>query len=123
MRHGERLHFDRADPEPTIAADLFIGIDGVDRPGCPGRGPDRDVTTLAERPDAATVITVLVRDQHGIDILDCTADVAETLPERPHGQATVNHDQSLAVLDEQRIASAATRERAKAQRQPLLRTT
>src|SRR5690606_2917535 len=115
------LDVDTADDELAVARErleldlaVLAGERGQRAPRAVAREHPRAVAAR-ERLDAAQMIAVLVRDEHGGHVGRGSADRGEALLDVPVRQAAVDHQQRLARLDEQHIAAASARERRETQ--------
>jgi len=119
VRHRERIDLQPPDLERRVGIEALhpnpVELDPHGRP-CTGRDIDRNAHPCCETSDAADVIVVLVRDEHGIDVFGGKSEPGETLDRLLECEAAIQHHARIPPLDDQRVAAAAASERCKSHR-------
>ncbi len=79
---------------------------GTHRELAAGREPNRNLVTARKRIRATHVVTVFMRDQNGVEIVDTVACGRDPTLDLRRGEPAIDEDQRLVGFDEGRIASA-----------------
>ena len=117
VRNGDRQHVEVTDGERTIARDDAVARSWLHLHAPPGAGSssNRDVIPPAQCSHSRGVIRVLVRDEHGIQLIRACADLGEAVIKLLERETAVDQDAGVPGANERAIAAATATETAKLQ--------